>query len=65
MIGVLGVSASVFIFIYCTVWLITPVLHKESCIQDYFLDISVLQYGPLILLAVALLVVGAFLYYKT
>lgn len=60
-IGLGFIGAGALIFIYCTLWLITPFIDPKHPVNAYFLDISVLAYGPLVLLAIGLVGLAAFL----
>lgn len=59
-LGLIGAGA--LIFLYCTVWIfVTPFLNASHPVQGLFFDISLLTYGPLVLLAFALGGLAAFL----
>ena len=57
---------SLAIFTYCTLWIfLVPFLEKNNVMNDYFLPIEVLIYGPHILLSVALMGLLTFIYKKS
>lgn len=60
-IGLGFIAASALIFIYCTAWILTPFISKTHPIAGFFPDISLLIYGPIILLIIGLTGLGGFL----
>ena len=60
-IGLGFIAASALIFIYCTAWILTPFISKTHPIAAFFPDISLLIYGPIILLIIGLTGLGGFL----
>lgn len=64
MIGILSVILSLSIFIYTTLWFITPLLEENCSFRNLFPDYSVLIYGPPILLIIGLVAVFGLLKLK-
>ena len=63
-IGVGMMAAAAAIFIYCTIWLLSPVLGDKipAPYRKFFFGIELLTYGPLALLVFGLTGVYGFLF---